>query len=111
MLGHLEFSRLDRRVTVQRRTLTQDGAGEAIESWTDDATVWAEARDPKGRELFQADQRAAQIDRVFVLRWRAINQKDYRILYENDVYDIEEIAEIGRQAGLQLRCKVHRDAN
>lgn len=110
MLGALDFSRMDRRVTVQSVSRSNNTKGEAIETWSTVRTVAAEAREPTGREVFQSEQRAAQIDRVFVIRWfSGLTKANHRILYEGDVYDIFEVGEIGRQAGMMIRARVHRD--
>ena len=36
---------LDRKITIQRATVTLNEFNELIETWTDHATVWAKRRD------------------------------------------------------------------
>lgn len=112
MLGSSNAGKKDSRIVIQVATWARDAAGEVTATWATSSTVWAEVREQTGKEVFQSDQRAAQIDRVFVIRYiSGLNQKDYRILYESDVYDIFEIVENGRRSGLTLRCTVHRDTS
>lgn len=99
---------LDRRITLEQVSRTQNGKGEPIETWSTLAEVWAEAREPTGRELFAAEQRTAQIDRVFTLRWRDDLTPDHRIRYGGQIYDIDSIVEIGRKEGLKVHARVRR---
>src|SRR3546814_6741718 len=60
---------MDRRVTLQRFTTTQDEYGEEIQTWTDLATVFAEVRQQGGKEYLAAATTLAERRVVFFLRW------------------------------------------
>lgn len=112
-MGALDAGRMDRRITLRNATVAINAKGEAIETYSDLATVWAEVRDPTGREVFASEQRAAQIDRVFVIRWRTGVTNLTRIVYDDgalgsQTYDVVEVAEIGRREGLALRAMARR---
>jgi SPP1 family predicted phage head-tail adaptor len=96
--------RLDRRVTIQSRALAPDAQGQQIEAWSDVATVWAAKRDLRGREYFAAQAENADVSTVFDIRYRAGVTVLHRLLCEGVTYDIQQVSEIGRRAGLQLIC-------
>ena len=84
---------LDRRITIQQNTPTQDGAGQPIESWADLATVWAEVVPVGGSETFQAKQTGAEAVAKFRIRYRGDVLRKMRVVYDSDNYDIADVAE------------------
>jgi SPP1 family predicted phage head-tail adaptor len=46
----MDIGKLDKRVTLQRRSSTLDAYGQEVNSWTDIATVWANVKPVGGRE-------------------------------------------------------------
>ena len=98
----MRAGRLDRRVTIQARTLTRNAYGEQVETWADVATVWGEKNDLKGREFLAARQLSADITTRFRLRYRADVTVQHRLVCEAVTYDINQVSEIGRRAGLDL---------
>ena len=65
------FGRLDQRVSLQHRTLTDDGAGGGTETWTEYAEVWANVRPMSGRERQNAMRAEASSNYVIVIRHRS----------------------------------------
>src|SRR3546814_21196794 len=61
----MRTSDMDRRVTLQRFTTTQDEYGEEIQTWTDVATVFAEVRQQGGKEYLAAATTLAERRVVF----------------------------------------------
>lgn len=96
---------LDRRVTLQQRTLTQDAQGQHVESWSTLATVWATKRDVTGREFVAAQGANADASTVFQIRWRSDVSVLNQVAYEGVTHEIVHVAEIGRREGLQLVCR------
>lgn len=45
-----KIGRLDKRVTIQRRSATLDSYGQELDSWTTIAQVWAQVKPLGGRE-------------------------------------------------------------
>jgi SPP1 family predicted phage head-tail adaptor len=45
-----KIGRLDKRVTIQRRSATKDSYGQELDSWTTIAQVWAQVKPLGGRE-------------------------------------------------------------
>ncbi len=88
-----EPGRLDRRITIQQNTPTQDGAGQPIDSWADLATVWSEVIPVGGSEIFAARQTGAETVKKFRIRWRGDVLRAMRVVYDSDNYDIADVAE------------------
>ena len=84
---------LDRRITIQQNTPTQDGAGNPLDAWTDLATVWAEVVPVGGSETFQAKQTGAEAVAKFRIRYRGDVLRKMRVVYDSDNYDVADVAE------------------
>lgn len=87
--------KLDRRIVLQVRTLSKDGAGGRVETWADSATLWAEIVTQKGSEKNAADSERPLDTRVFRIRYRSINPQSHRILYQSKFYNILGTTEEG----------------
>ena len=102
---------LDRRVTVQSRTLSRDGVGGWVESWADLTTIWMGKKDVSSAaagERFVSDQIITEVSTQFSAHY--FTAQDYwpdthRFKYRNRVYEILRRTEIGRQDGLIFDCK------
>lgn len=60
---------LNRRVTIQSRSTTQDTAGQQSLTWTDVATVWAGIRPLTGHELARAQMMNTEINHEITIRY------------------------------------------
>ncbi len=100
----MRAGRLDRRVTLQRRTVTRDSYGDENETWSDEATVWAAIRGMPGREYLAGDKFVQEARAVFQIRWRAGVDPGMRLTYGGATYEIVSVTEIGRRQGLELLC-------
>ena len=98
----MRAGRLDRRVTIQTRTLTRNSYGEQVETWADDDTVWGERFDLRGREFFAARQVSADVTTRFRLRYRTGLTVLHRLVCDGVTYDIHQVSEIGRRQGLEI---------
>jgi SPP1 family predicted phage head-tail adaptor len=99
----MNFSAMDRRVTILKYTPTTGDLGGAGDAWTDGDEVWAERRDQPGRERVASGEITASAPAIFFLRWRDdIDAKD-RLRCEGVEYDISAPPrEIGRRDGLEI---------
>ena len=101
----MRAGRLDRRLTIQSRTLARNARGDESASWSNTATVWASRRDVSGREFFSSSEIRADISTVFRIRHRdGVSVLD-RVIEDGLTYDIVHIARIGRREGLDLVCR------
>jgi SPP1 family predicted phage head-tail adaptor len=99
---------MDRNITIQKRTLTQNSTGEQVETWEDEyIDIFAEVYEKQGRESFEGHQNTAYTETMFTIYWIAgINAADHRIIYDELIYDIDgPPAERGRREFLQIKGK------
>ena len=103
----LPIGKLDRQITIQSLTQTQGEYGELIDTWTDVATVWANAYAGAGKEFVAARQVNAEVSMQFQIRWMAVSTT-MRILYDGKYFDIVDIAEVGRRERLNIFAKARQ---
>ena len=103
----LPIGKLDRQITIQSLTQTQGEYGELIDTWTDVATVWANAYAGAGKEFVAARQVNAEVSMQFQIRWMALSTT-MRILYDGKYFDIVDIAEVGRRERLNIFAKARQ---
>lgn len=92
----MRISRLQQRITVQRRSSTLDAYGQEINSWTNIATVWAEVKPISGREKLRSNAMVveAQLTHEVTVRYSALftpptSADAWRILYGSRTFNIE----------------------
>lgn len=102
----MQAGKLDRRITIQRKTTVQNDLGEEAETWLDMATVSASKRDVSDSERVAAAEVSATITTRFQVRWsknvQDVNPGGHRLLFGDRVYDIAAVKEIGRREGLEI---------
>lgn len=94
--------RLDRKIIIQDKITETNSFGEEIETWEKAWEVWAEVIPLKGNELYQARQTIANIDTKFRIRYLPNIGPENTIVYDNRIYDIYSVAEIGRRRILEI---------
>jgi head-tail adaptor len=114
----MRAGRLDRRVTIQRKTETPSASGQPIESWANlSARRWASYSPLGGDERFADPQYAGKQQVEWGIRWSAdvagLRPLD-RIVYpalegsplpepdHSAIFDIVAVHEIGRREGLRV---------
>lgn len=99
------------RVSLQSVSETQSASGYPTESWSTVATRWAEAtfRDVHSGEEEASGQKTAITAANFRLRYdESINQKN-RLVYNEQVYDIQIITISQDRSYMTLFCKLRED--
>ena len=102
---------LDRKIQIQFRSTTQNNYGEAVPAFNTSFAAWARidtratgANENKDDGLEKSVQRV-----VFLIRYStdvaSITSGD-RVLYDSQLYDIENVIEQGRNTSLRLVCKL-----
>lgn len=120
----MQAGKLDRKVTIQRKVLTQSASGDEVEGWeTAFQRHWAAVGPPSGRESYGEPAISALEQTEFRVRYSsivaALNPKD-RIIYPalnagesepqpRHVYNILAVHEIGRREGLRIVAHRHPD--
>jgi SPP1 family predicted phage head-tail adaptor len=98
--------KMDRRLTVQVRTMTKDAAGGRSESWSDSFKCWGQVVAIASDEDITADADRETITRQFRIRYKSgIAPGTHRILYQLKFYNIEGIEEEGRRDSMLLSCR------
>lgn len=101
----LDAGTMDRRITIEALTVSQDAYGGTTESWATLATVWARWLPGGGNERFVAAAVYSETQGRFRIRWRSDVTTTHRVVWGGDNYDILAIDEIGRREGLELKVK------
>lgn len=116
----MRAGRLDRLITIQRKTDTQDEWGQPIPAWVDVKHREPASRTPlEGAERFGGDQWVASQQVEFIIRWHAavasLHPQD-RIIDPapdssnvqaptfTEIYEIMAVDEIGRREGLRIKA-------
>lgn len=97
--------KLDRRITIQKRTLTRGDTGARVESWADDYKLWAEKLDQRAAEKILG--RAEKTENILAFRVRHCDSMDSttnRVSYRGAVYDINSMIEEGIKRWLVIEC-------
>lgn len=116
----MRAGRLDRRITIQRKTLAQSTSGQEVALWNPlVARRWANVSAVSGDERFSAPQYIAKEQVTFTIRWSSevadLSPLD-RILYPaidtvappqsefdpRHIHDVVAVHEIGRREGLRV---------
>lgn len=101
--------KLDQRITLQSRAAGVDALGQEAITWTELATVWAQAITKRGREYFAAGSVQSEAGVVFRIRYRAdvlLNSATLRVLWRGVPYDIVEPPQDidGQREAVDLVC-------
>lgn len=116
----MQGGRLDRRIDIERKTLTTASSGQPVETWSKIVARRAASVTPvRADERFSAEQFVAKQQVEFRIRYSStvadVNPLD-RIIYPPDadspadspvaeqsqIFDIIEVSEIGRREGLKI---------
>ncbi|MBM3089257.1 phage head closure protein [Ensifer sp. T173] len=100
----MRAGKLDRTITIERQTETIAPSGSVSNGWTPVATIRAEVVQQSANEFLSGFGEAENSTIIFRLRYvPGITTAD-RVTYNGTAYDLEEIKEIGRRRGLELRA-------
>lgn len=101
----MKAGRLDRRITIEQPSTSQDSLGEEVTTWSTFATAWADRIDMRGRERFDADQDIATRIATFRLRWLAGVTDEMRIQDEGAAWYVTGVAGDEREGWLELTAE------
>jgi SPP1 family predicted phage head-tail adaptor len=115
----MKAGKLDRKITIRRKTVTLADDGSAIETWSDlVSNRWAAVMPLGGDERFAIPQIGAKQQVEFQVRWSSnvcdLTPQD-EVVYpvpadtspptpvaDTSIYDIAAVHEIGRRDGLRI---------
>jgi SPP1 family predicted phage head-tail adaptor len=103
---------MNRRVVLQRATVTRNEFNEEIETWATLAMVWARKDDVSAAESFRAQEVGAQLTTRFRIRYSAtvatLNPHD-RVLHAGRLYNITGVREKQRNRWIEVDCVARND--
>ena len=98
--------RLDRYVVIKSVSVSQDSIGQAIETFSTFASVWAERRDIRGSERFEAQQVLPMRISTFRIPWMTGIRENMRLVdSDGSTYQIKGVAEDQRRNWIELTCE------
>lgn len=82
---------LDERITIENETTTRASNGEVTTSYSQLATVWADATPTGGTESYKGEINLATQNYRFLIRHRTDISNRSRILWDGKYYDVKFI--------------------
>ena len=107
----MRIGRLDRKITIQFRTISQNVYGEAVGAFSSSTSVWAtlDTKTTGAKESVAGGLETSSQKIIFLIRYSSdvssITTGD-RVSYNSKFYDIESVQEVGRKLSLRLICKL-----
>jgi SPP1 family predicted phage head-tail adaptor len=102
----MDSSRLNRRVTIQQPSTTQDAYGQPVTTMTTVATVYAAVEPLTGRALFAAKQAQSEVSCKITIRYRTDVTAAMQVVYNTHVYLIDALIDFeSRHESLELMCR------
>lgn len=106
------IGKMDRKVTIQSKTVTIDGYGGQSEAYADLYTVWSgyTPQTMTGTTLTDMSDQPQFLEKaVFTIRYKDI-PRNARLVYNGAIWKIIGVSEIGRKDRLQIAA-VKTDSN
>jgi SPP1 family predicted phage head-tail adaptor len=102
----MRAGKFDREILIESYTSVQDpGTGEEIPTWVPLATMRAEVIQSGADEFFQTGGIAGVVVVIFRTRYVGGVTVQSRVTFEERIFDLVEVKELGRRRGLELRGK------
>lgn len=102
----VEIGTLRHRVTLQQQTISRDGYGGEVVTWSELFTAWAAVEPLQGRELLDGKRLEAEVTSRIRMRYRAGVKPGQRVTWGDHTYDIEAVIEPeSRRRELVLMCR------
>lgn len=98
---------LNKRITIQQESATQNSFGEPTGTWSDIATVWASINPIVGKEYFAAETVKSEVSHKIKIRYKAGITPDMRVKFGSRYFQIigPPINFKEQNVELQLMCK------
>ena len=103
---YIHAGELNKKVTIQGKTVVHDSFGEETISWVKIADVWAAIKPLSGREFIEAQQVQSEISHRIIMRYREGIKPYHQVVWENSVYEILSIINLDTaNTALHLMCR------
>lgn len=91
----MQAGNLNRKITIQRRTQTQDAAGQPVDAWVDVVKPWAWVKTQTGMGALRNSQDGSVamslVAYSFRIRYRPSVTDDMRVIYGGLYFDIKQV--------------------
>lgn len=87
----MQVGRLNRLVTIKRRTAGQGPLGQPLDTWVDVASVWANVRNRTGSQAIRADKDTSVVQTSIRIRRRTDVTAAMRLHMGATVYEVEAV--------------------
>lgn len=99
----MKAQKLDRAIVIQRSTSALDDMGQEVAAWSDIVSMRVQVIQASTKEFFENAGARGEEVLVFRMRWLSDLSTRDRILFDGVIHEIQEIKELGRRSGLELR--------
>ena len=103
----MSIGRMRYEVALQKPTNTRDTGGGITESFTTLSNIFADIEQTRGNESLRQGQVKEQTTFILTIRYRKDIGTNYRILYDEDAYNIRNIKNVdNRNRYLEVECQL-----
>lgn len=92
-------------IEIQRASATVNDAGTPTQTWAKVATLRAELVEQTAEEFLRNAGDTTDTTLIFRTRYVAGILNTDRVSFDGEAYGIERVVTLGRNRGLELRCK------
>lgn len=90
----LDAGSLNRKITIQSQTTTQDVYGQPQQTWTDVLSTWASIKAATSKEVYAAAGFTSQISHKITIRFpRVTLRSNMRVMYRGRVFDVQAVTD------------------
>lgn len=100
----MRAGKLDKTIELQRHTVAVDDYGTPTEGWATVATIRAQVLQSSTEEFLRSFGTTSDTAIIFRIRHMDGLTPTDRVLFDGKAYDLKAVKELGRRAGLDLRC-------
>lgn len=98
---------MNQRVVLLSKGASRDAIGGETVTWTEAATVWAEAKPIRGQEFIALQEAQSELQVRFTIRYRSDVTADWRLQWREQTYEIvgEPVDVNAARETLELNCR------
>lgn len=97
---------LDQLIEFNRETLTPDGIGGNVRTWSSIGEVWAHVRPASGKESTDFETVNAEAKYIFIVRWPLAILESDQIVWDGELFNIRVIK---RPKTRELYCEIEAE--
>ena len=100
----MRSEKLDKRIVIEKLTISIDGYGQRTRVWTVLASCWANVKLNIGNEMVSSKSTVTYRVIDVKIRYRTDLNYNMRIIYNNEYYNIDDLIELGREDGIMIKA-------